>query len=259
MILTLDVGNTQIHGGVFQGEELLRSFRLKTDINSTSDEIGLFLHSFLSTWHLERDSVSEVAICSVVPVLHHSLRVACMKYFQREPFVIGPGVKTGLKVRYHNPSEVGADRIVNAAYAAHLHEGKNLVLVDLGTATTFCLVSHKKDYLGGMILPGVKTSQASLVAKGARLPSFPILKPQELVGRSTVQSLQSGLYHGQVGAITHIIDLVKRDVFEEEHPPLVIGTGGFCNLLSEDLPLDHQYPDLTLQGLKYLLERNVSL
>ena len=257
MILTLDVGNTQIHGGLFQDDDLLKSFRLKTNINSTSDEIGLFLHSFLNTWNLEREKVRKIAICSVVPVLHHSLRAACVKYFQQEPFVVEPGVKTGLKIRYHNPSEVGADRIVNAAYAAHLHSGENLILVDLGTATTFCLVSKEKDYLGGIILPGVKTSQASLVAKGARLPSFPILKPEELVGRSTVQSLQSGLYYGQVGAVTHIISMVKRDVFGGDSAPSVIGTGGFCNLLADDLPLDFQYADLTLQGLKYLLEKNI--
>ncbi|MBT3786118.1 type III pantothenate kinase [bacterium] len=257
MILTLDVGNTQIHGGVFLGEKLLRTFRFKTDINGTSDEIGLFLQSFLQTWGLDSETVNQVAICSVVPILHHTLRVACVKYFDREPFVIEPGVKTGLKIRYRNPAEVGADRIVNAAYAAHLFPEKNLVIVDLGTATTFCLVDRHRDYLGGMILPGVKTSQASLVTKGARLPSFPILKPEELVGRSTVESLQSGLYFGQVGAIRYMLEQIKDSVYEPKHPPMVLGTGGFCNLLADDLPLHDQYPDLTLSGLKFLLEKNL--
>ena len=254
MLLTMDIGNTQIYGGIFVGDQL-RTFRMKTDTDMTSDEIGLFLRNIIREWGLEPQDVSNIAIASVVPVLQHTLRAASIKYFDIRPFIVGPGIKTGLKMKVHNPAEVGADRIVNAAYASSIHFGKNLIIVDLGTATTFCVVTEKQEYMGGLILPGLKTSQYALTSRAAKLPGFEIARPEKIVGKNTIECLQSGLYYSHLGAVNSILDGIVAEQFPEDSP-LIIGTGGFCNFLSNELPLDHVYPDLTLKGLRYLLDRN---
>jgi type III pantothenate kinase len=191
MILCLDVGNSQIYGGVFEGEKLLLQFRKNSRNANSSDEFGLFLKSVLRENKVEPESISQIALCSVVPDLIHSLKGACTKYFNRQPFILQAGVKTGLKIKYSNPLEVGSDRIANAIAATQMFPGANLIVTDFGTATTFCAITKNKDYLGGLILPGVRISMEALESKTARLPSVEIQTTTKIVGRSTVESIQS--------------------------------------------------------------------
>src|SRR3989339_561813 len=193
MILCIDVGNSQIHGGVFNGGELTVQFRKTSRQQFSSDEIGLFLKTVLRENSVDPDSISGISICSVVPDLNHSIRNGCIKYFRIEPFFLKAGVKTGLKIQYRNPLEVGADRIANAIAAMHFYPNRNLIVVDFGTATTFCAISKKKEYLGGIILPGVKISMEALESKTAQLPIVEIKKTDVVIGKSTVESIQSGL------------------------------------------------------------------
>ncbi|HVU19030.1 MAG TPA: type III pantothenate kinase [Candidatus Didemnitutus sp.] len=250
MILCLDVGNTQIHGGVYSGESLRLQFRKSTHPIGSSDELGVFFLTVLRENGLDPTAVSQVAICSVVPPMAYPLRAACVKYFHREPFVLQAGVKTGLRIRYRNPAEVGADRIANAIAAVQRHPGRDLVVVDCGTATTFDVVAGNGDYLGGAILPGLAISAETLASRTARLPSVEILRPETALGRSTVESIQSGLFHGQVGAIRHLVDELSREAFGTKEP-VVIGTGGFSRLLEGERLFDEVVPELVLHGLRH--------
>jgi len=190
-----------------------------------------------------------VALCSVVPAALHSLRGASRKYFRSEPFVLQAGVKTGLKVRYRNPLEVGADRIAGAIAAARRQPGRNLIVVDCGTATTFEVVTAGGDYLGGVILPGVGVSAETLASRTAKLPRVEIARPESVLGRSTVESIQSGLYHGHSGAIRHLVAELTREVFGGERPH-VVGTGGFARMFEEERLFDEVVPELVLEGLR---------
>ena len=248
MILCLDVGNTQIFGGVHDGEKLVFNFRTTTSINRSSDETGIFLRNVLRENNIDPSDIDKVAICSVVPQTLYSLKGASKKYFNCEPFVLQSGVKTGLKIRYKNPNEVGADRIANAIAGTNLFPNRDLVIVDFGTATTFCVVSSNKEYLGGAILPGLKLSMNSLTQNTAKLMSVEIKQPENVVGRSTAESIQAGLYFGQVGVIKEFISRITEESFAGEKP-VVIGTGGFSKLFSSEKLFDYQSPDLILEGL----------
>jgi type III pantothenate kinase len=196
-----------------------------------------------------------VAICSVVPPTAYPLRSACVKYFQREPFILQAGVKTGLRVRYRNPLEVGADRIANAIAATQRHPGRDVIVVDCGTATTFDMVASAGDYLGGAIMPGVGISAEMLASRTARLPSVEITRPETALGRSTTESIQSGLYHGHVGAIRHLVSELTREAFAASSP-VVIGTGGFARMFLAEKLFDEIVPELVLFGLKHAEELN---
>jgi type III pantothenate kinase len=250
MLLCLDIGNTQIHGGVFDGEALLCQFRKSTQPLGSTDEIGIFLVSVLRENRVDPGSVDRVALCSVVPAALHPVRGASKQYFGCEPFVLQAGVKTGLKVRYRNPLEVGADRIAGAIAATQRQPGRNLIVVDCGTATTFDVVTAGADYLGGVILPGVGVSAETLASRTAKLPRVEIARPETVLGRSTVESIQSGLYHGHSGAIRHIVDGLTREVFGGERPH-VVGTGGFARMLEEERLFDEIIPELVLLGLRH--------
>ncbi len=250
MLLCLDIGNTQIHGGVFDGDTLLCQFRKSTQPLGSTDEVGIFLVSVLRENSVDPRSIDRVALCSVVPAALHPVRGASHQYFRREPFVLQAGVKTGLKVRYRNPLEVGADRIAGAVAATQRHPGRNLIVVDCGTATTFDVVTAAGDYLGGVILPGVGVSAETLASRTAKLPRVEIARPETMLGRSTVESIQSGLYHGHAGAIRHIVDGLTREVFAGERPK-VVGTGGFSRMLEEEGLFDEIVPELVLLGLKH--------
>ena len=257
MILALDVGNSQIHGGVFDLQQNLKfQFRKNTKPGNSSDEIGLFLKSVLRENGIDPESIERIAICSVVPDVIHSLRGACQKYFDLVPFLLQAGTKTGLKIKYRNPLEVGSDRIANAIAATQLYPNRNLIIVDLGTATTFCAVSRDCDYLGGLILPGLKISVEALESKTARLPSVEILAPQEVVGRSTVESIQSGLYYGHLFAIQGIARKIRNEYFQQDKDTLVIGTGGFSRLYRNENLFDATVPELVLLGLYRALQMN---
>jgi type III pantothenate kinase len=250
MLLCLDIGNTQIHGGVFDGDRLLCQFRKSTQPLGSTDEVGIFLVSVLRENRVDPRSISRVAICSVVPAALHPVRGASKQYFEQEPFVLQAGVKTGLKVRYRNPLEVGADRIAGAIAASQRHPGQNLIVVDCGTATTFDVITSTGDYLGGVILPGVGVSAETLASRTAKLPRVEIARPETILGRSTVESIQSGLYHGHSGAIRHIVAGLTNEVFVGLKPK-VVGTGGFARMLEEEKIFDELVPELVLLGLKH--------
>ncbi len=263
MILCLDVGNSQIHGGLFNGENLELQFRRTTRHGATSDEFGIFLRSVLRENDLDPTKISKIAICTVVPEVLHSLKNACLKYFNINPFILQAGVKTGLKIKYKNPLEVGADRIANAIAASHLYPNQNLVVIDFGTATTFCAINEKREYLGGVILPGLKISMSALESNTSKLPAVEIVVPNNLVGKSTVESIQSGLFYGGLGAVKEIKQLIIQEAFHGKKP-VVLATGGFASLFFEALEkriiekdlFDAEIPDLVLKGLFLSLKMN---
>lgn len=255
MILALDVGNSQIHGGVFVDEQIRFQFRKNTKNANSSDEIGLFLKGVLRENGHDPAKIEKILICSVVPDAVHSLRGACQKYFQLTPFILQPGTKTGLKIKYRNPLEVGSDRIANGIAGMQLFPGKNLIIVDFGTATTFDVVTADKEYLGGMILPGLRISMEALELRTARLPSVEILAPSELIGRSTVESIQSGLYYSNLYALKGIVEQIQRDCFNGQQA-VVIGTGGFARLYEKEGVFDSLIPELVLLGLHRALKLN---
>lgn len=255
MILALDVGNSQIYGGVFEDENIKLKFRKNSKTNASSDEIGVFLRSVLKENGLDSAKVNQIVICSVVPEVIYSLRNACMKYFKVTPFFVQAGAKTGLKIKYHNPLEVGADRIANAIAACHLYPNQNLVVVDLGTATTFCAINKNKEYLGGSIMSGLKLNMEALESKTAKLPSVEIVIPKQILGQSTVESIQSGLFYGHVGMIKEISQGLAKECFSGEKP-FVIGTGGFSSLFDKSKIFDVILPDLVLKGLLLSLKLN---
>lgn len=256
MILALDVGNSQIHGGVFEDERLLFQFRKNTRNENSSDEFGLFLRLVLRENGIDPQGIRQIAVCSVVPEVVHSLRGACLKYFEIPPFFLQAGVKTGLKVKYRNPLEVGADRIANAVAATQLFPGKNIIVADFGTATTFCAITADKDYLGGLILPGLKISMEALESRTAKLPRVEILTPKEIVGRSTVESIQSGLYYGSLFAYQGIAERIRKETFGGDSA-LKIATGGFSRLFEKDAGFDAMIPELVLIGLNRILKMNL--
>ncbi len=249
MLLALDVGNSHIFGGVFEGENLRLKFRKSSRADVSSDEIGVFLKGVLRENGLDAGKISGIAVCSVVPELSYSLRSACAKYFPVEPFFLQAGVKTGLNIKYKNPAEVGADRIANAVGAVQLYPGRNIIIVDFGTATTFCAVTKNRDYLGGLIMPGPKTAMESLASRTALLRAVEIVRPSSVVGKTTAESIQAGIYYSNMAAVREIHSLICREDFAGEDAVLV-GTGGFCRLFEQDKLFDAVLPDLVLSGLK---------
>lgn len=248
MILALDVGNSQVYGGLFDQDVMKVSFRRNSKQGSSSDEVGIFLRSVLRENGFDPTKIKQILICSVVPDLIYSLRGACRKYFDLEPFILQAGVKTGLNVQYRNPLEVGADRIANAVAGTFLYPQKNLVIVDLGTATTFCAITQDKRYLGGSIIAGLRISMESLESKTAKLPSVEIVASQEVLGKTTIESIQSGLYYSHLGAMREICKRLQQECFPDMKP-FIIGTGGFAHLFEKEKIFDVVMPDLVLKGL----------
>ncbi len=253
MLLALDVGNSQIFSGVYDGGEMKTTFRRTSSIRASSDEYGTFFRTTLRENGVNPDEIRMAGICSVVPDAIHSLRNCFRKYFGFEPFLLQPGVRTGLKIRYRNPLEVGADKIANAIGALELFPGRNLLIIDFGTATTLCAVTKDKEYLGGVITPGIHISMAALESKTARLPTVEIIRPAEVLGRSTVESIQSGLYHGTLAAVRSLAVCVTKEHFSKD-PPVIVGTGGFGRLFEEENLFDEFVPELPLIGLRRAVE-----
>ncbi|NCN28517.1 type III pantothenate kinase [bacterium] len=255
MILTLDVGNSQIYGGIFKDETLVQQFRKSSKQGCSSDEIGLFLKQIVQEHGYSTSDITEIALCSVVPDLIHSVGSACLKYFQKQPFLLRAGTKTGLKIRYRNPLEVGADRIANAIAATTLFPRQNLIIVDFGTATTFCAITAQKDYLGGIIMPGLRLAMEALESKTAQLPAVQIRRTSIAIGRSTTESIQSGLYLGTLYQVKGLLEQIKAEGFNGEKC-LVIGTGGFSRLFEDENLFDQIIPELVHLGLRDALSIN---
>lgn len=254
MLLCLDIGNSQIHGGLF-ADGLCLQFRKTTHPLGSSDEFGVFFTSVLREHGIAPADVQRVALCSVVPPANHPLRSACLKYFRCEPFVLQAGVKTGLRVKYRNPHEVGADRIAGAIGAVLRRPARNVIVVDCGTATTLDVVTAGGDYLGGAIFPGVGISVDTLAGRTAKLPAVEIMRPAAALGRSTVESIQAGVYFGHAGAIRRLVEELAREAFGGERPA-IIGTGGFAPLLEPEGLFDEIVPELVLLGLQHAEELN---
>ncbi len=255
MILCLDIGNSQIFGGVFDKEKLILRFRHDTNPNYTSDQFGTFLKSVLRENRLDSNKIQRIAICSVVPSIDYSLSAACKKYFNIDPFFLQAGIKTGLKIKCYNPPEVGADLIATAIGAIAAYPNKNIIVIDFGTATTLAAVSKQKEYLGTVILSGLKLNMLSLQNNAAKLFPVEILKPKNIIGRSTIESLQSGLYYGQLGSIREIIQNITKEAFANELP-ITISTGGFACLFKDENLFTKIHPNLVLEGLIETLEMN---
>ncbi len=255
MILVLDVGNSQIYCGVFENERLTIQFRRTSTVRSSSDELGVFLRGALRENGVDPDAIKQVVACSVVPDLNYSLRACCQKYFSIEPMIMRPGIKTGLKIKYKDPKEVGADRIADAIGAIKLFPNRNLIVVDFGTATTVCAITREQEFLGGNIMPGIRLAMEALESKTAQLPSVEIKPTKTSIGRSTIESIQSGLYWSNVGMVKELVKRITREVFEGD-PPIVIGTGGFAHLFDQDDLFDEVVPDLILTGLLEVLKIN---
>jgi type III pantothenate kinase len=256
MLLCLDVGNTHILGGVYQGGKIAARFRYATPLLGTADQFGIFLISILQANHIEPASITAVALSSVVPGCDYTLNHTITHYFNADYFVLRGDVQTGLKIHYTNPNEVGADRIANAIGAVHLYPNKNLILVDMGTATTLCAVTKNRDYLGGAILPGLRLGMESLKTSTAKLMEVNIEAPSSLIGKTTRESIQSGLFYGQLGSLRQLVSGFKQEAFSGEEV-LVIGTGGFSQLYKDKDLFDVILPDLVLQGLHHAYETAV--
>ncbi len=255
MILCLDVGNSHIFGGVFVGDDLQLRFRYDTKQPHTSDQLGVFFRSVLRENNIDATQIKKIAIASVVPSLDYSLRAACIKYFNVEPFILQAGVKTGLKISTNNPAEVGADLIAEAIAGVHHYPDKNIIIVDFGTATTYTAINHRKEFLGVTIIPGLRTAMQALALNAAILPEVEIIKPDTMLGRNTVQCIQAGLYYSQLAALKELTQGITKQCFSNQ-APVIIGTGGFSYLFESENIFTYLAPDIVLEGLYLALQKN---
>lgn len=253
MILVMDVGNTNIVLGVYGQDRLLHHWRLETDRHKTEDEFGMQVKALLTDGGLTFASINGIIMSSVVPPIMAALERMCQKYFHIKPLIVGPGVKTGLNIKYDNPREVGADRIVNAVAAIEEY-GAPLIIVDFGTATTYCYINEHRQYMGGAIAPGINISTEALYSRASKLPRIEIARPASVVGKNTVSAMQSGIVYGYVGQAEGIVARMKA---ESKQQPKVIATGGMASLIAdESAVIDKVDPFLTLKGLYLIYKRN---
>ena len=247
MILTLDVGNTNMTGGVFRDDEIVATFRMTTKIPRTSDEYGMVLFNLLSQNDIQPKDIKDAIICSVVPDVMHSLASAMIKYLDIKPIIVGADIETGLRIQLPNPRQVGADRIVDAVAAYELYGGPVLVM-DYGTATTYDLVNEDGVFVGGITAPGIAISAKALWEDAAKLPKIEIAKPEKVIGNDTITSMQSGLVYGQIGQAEYLIKKVKEESGMENIK--VVATGGLGRIISESTDaIDIYDANLTLKGI----------
>lgn len=254
LIFVLDVGNTNTVLGVYDHDYLKYHWRIETSRNKTEDEYGMVIKSLFENAGIRLEHINGIIISSVVPPLMFTMEKMCKKYFSVDPLIVGPGMKTGLNIKYENPREVGADRIVNAVAGIHEY-GCPLVIVDFGTATTFCYINERAEYTGGVIAPGIGISTEALYTKAAKLPRIEITHVDDIIGRNTVAAMQAGILFGFVGQVEGI---VSRIIEQSGQKPTVVATGGLADLISSETEkidlVDH---DLTLKGLHLIYKRNI--
>jgi type III pantothenate kinase len=261
MLLAIDVGNTNIVLGVFDGERLTRGWRLATYRDRTADEMGVLIGSLLERDRLDASQIDGIVLSSVVPPLTGTMAEMCERYFGRQALTVDPATNTGMPVLYESPGDVGADRVVNGVAAFHLYgrpRGSPVIVVDFGTATTFDAISMAGEYIGGVICPGVQISADALFQRAARLPRVDVRKPPAVIGRTTVTSMQSGLFFGYVAMVDGIVRRMRTELEGAGTPPAVcVATGGMAALVAgETSVIDEVHPDLTLIGLRLIWERH---
>jgi type III pantothenate kinase len=255
MNLCFDIGNTDIYGGVCSGSDLVVEFRKSVHLRPTADEFGVFVLQILQTRGITCEDIEAIAVASVVPDCNAMIVEACMKYLGKDPLLLQAGVRTGLKIRTQNPSEVGADRIANAIAAVDLYPGKDRLVMDMGTATTFCAINRRDEYLGGVIASGLALSMRALATNTAKLNMVDLRKPSSCLGKNTGESIQSGLYYGHLGLIREVSECLRTEAFEGRQP-ITIATGGHARLFQNESLIDIHVPDLVLRGLCRAIELN---
>lgn len=252
MLLTIDVGNTNIVLGVFDKEKLVKSFRVATSYEKSRDEYGMMFLQLLMFNSIKAEDIEDVIISSVVPPVMYSLERAITKYLGKKPIVVTNKLNLGLNILYENPREVGADRLVNAVAALEKYK-TDLIVVDFGTATTFCAITKEGDYLGGAICPGIKISVEALFSKTSKLPRIELAPTKTVIGKTTVSSMQSGVIHGYVGQVDYMVKLIREEMGVNAK---VIATGGLSGMISEESSaIDVIEPNLTLDGLRIIYDR----
>jgi type III pantothenate kinase len=257
MIFVIDVGNTNVVLGVIDGKKLVADWRLSTGTFRTADEYGMIVKNLFDSKGLDFKTIDGIIISSVVPNVMNSLEYMIKKYFGIQPLIVGPGIKTGINIKYDNPKEVGADRIVNAV-AAHELYGGPLIIIDFGTATTFCAVAANGDYMGGAIVPGINISSEALFSRTAKLPRVELVKPQTVICKNTVQSMQAGIIYGYIGLVDYITAKMKDEMQKGgSSEPFVVATGGLANLISSESKAINKVNEyLTIEGLRIIYEMN---
>ena len=254
MLLVFDIGNSNIVLGTYEGKKLLKHWRISTDRNKSGDEYGILINSLFTYQGLKMSDVDAIIISSVVPPLVVPMIKMCERYFHLRPLVVGPGIKTGIRLKYENPRTIGADRIVNVI-GAYEQYGGPLIVIDIGTATTFDVVDENGDFLGGVIAPGLGISAEALFQKAANLPRIELITPKNIVCRNTISGMQAGVIFGFVGQVDAIVKRIKKELQKEDIR--VIATGGFARMISkESETIDTIDYSLTLTGLRVLYERN---
>ena len=254
MVLCIDIGNTNIKYGLFEGDELKVSFRVATDLNRTSDQYGTAIIDMLAVQKIYAADIDGAIISSVVPSLNYTISHMCSGYLGVEPLLVGAGLKTGHDLRVDNAREVGADRIVNDVAAIRKY-GAPVIVIDFGTATTFNVINEKREFIGGAIAPGIRGSMDSLVSGTARLPRVEIETPKSVIGKNTITNMQAGLVFGFAGLVDYIVKKIRREMKRPDMP--VVATGGFSEIIAKEISCIGVVDKLlTLQGLKYLYDLN---
>ena len=255
MILTMDIGNTNIKTALFEGENMVQYWRLSTNKQMSSDEYGILLANLFRHNNLDMKDVSGIIISSVAPSINFTIEHMVQNYFGIQPMMVVPGIKTGINLKYDNPRELGSDRIANAVAAWELYGGP-CIFIDFGTATTFGVMSAKGEFLGGAICPGLKLASEALVDRAAKLPRFELVKPESAIGRNTIANLQSGIVYGHVGLVTYLIQKMRQELKAPD--ARVIATGGMALLVAGETDMiDVLDGTLTLKGLRLIYERNI--
>lgn len=254
MILVIDIGNTNIVIGVFDGDTFKGPWRMLTKNRRTSDEYGIFIHHLLEYNNIDTDKFDNIIISSVVPNIMYSFTSAMRKYFEIDPLLIGPGIKTGIHIKAENPKEVGADRIVNAVAAYDIYGGP-IIVIDFGTATTYDVVNEKGEFIAAITSPGIQISADALWSKAAQLPNIAIKKPPTILAKNTITSMQAGLVFGYIGQVEYIVNKIKEEL---KNPTLkVVATGGLGTIIYPETYVIDDYDSLlTLKGLKLIHDKN---
>mgnify|MGYP001335445918 FL=1 len=254
MLFVMDIGNTNIVMGIYDKNDLLFHWRLSTNKEKSSDEYGILIIDLLDHNHVDISKIEAAIVASVVPPINNTINGTFNKYLKIKPLFIGPGLKTGINIKIDDPRELGADRIANAVAAYELYGGP-VIVVDFGTATTYCAVTSKGEYLGGAICPGIEISLEALFYKTSKLPKVDIVKTHTIISKNTVSAIQAGIFYGYIGQVEYIVKHMKEEINEKDIK--VIATGGLSNLIVGESPLIDIVNDLlTLEGLKIIYDKN---